>query len=65
MHRKGIKEKDLVYLDFNTYKKINNIELNALPREIQTLRWEESEKTRQMLIKNVKNVIILINITHI
>ena len=55
IRKKGIKEKDLFYSDFKTYKKINQIEFNSLPKEVQTKRWEEAEKIRQTLLKEAKN----------
>ncbi len=57
MKRKGLEIRDLLYIDFNNYKQ-QDYEVKNLSKELQQLRWDEYEKSRQEMINDAKEVII-------
>ena len=53
LRKLGILESDLFYQDFYTFK-ANNPQIAVMPREIQVLRYEHHEATRQEYIEAAK-----------
>lgn len=50
--RLGLDPKQLFYLDINQYK-LANPEVFALPKDIQKIRWDHSNKLKEKAIESV------------